>query len=91
MAKAELKNGNMAYSLGYTTTAALAEHAKNVIDGKCEIDDFDAVMATFAEYTPGAGWNGATTSMPMESNRKTISHLSGYLHIWQRLHGNHRS
>ena len=51
--------GTWAYSLGYTTTAALAEHAKNVIDGKCEIDDFDAVMATFAEYTPGAGWNGS--------------------------------
>ncbi|HOI62981.1 MAG TPA: DUF3798 domain-containing protein [Mesotoga sp.] len=51
--------GTWAYSLGYTTTAALAEHAKNVIEGKCAIDDFDAVMAVFAEYTPGAGWNGS--------------------------------
>jgi len=51
--------GTWAYSLGYTTTAALAEHAKNVIEGKCEVDDFDAVMAAFAEYTPGAAWNGS--------------------------------
>ena len=51
--------GTWAYSLGYTTTAALAEHAKNAIEGKCAIGDFDAVMATFAEYTPGAGWNGS--------------------------------
>jgi len=51
--------GTWAYSLGYTTTAALAEHAKNVIEGKCKVDDFDAVMAAFAEYTPGAAWNGS--------------------------------
>jgi hypothetical protein len=51
--------GTWAYSLGYTTTAALAEHAKNVIEGKCEVDDFDAIMAAFAEYTPGAAWNGS--------------------------------
>ncbi len=51
--------GTWAYSLGYTTTAALAEHAKNVIEGKCEVADFDAIMAAFAEYTPGAAWNGS--------------------------------
>ncbi|MCI9295421.1 MAG: DUF3798 domain-containing protein, partial [Lawsonibacter sp.] len=37
------KFGTWAYSYGYTLSAGLAEHAKNVIDGKSEITDMDAV------------------------------------------------
>ena len=51
--------GTWAYSYGYTLSAGLAEHAKNVIDGKCEITDMDAVAEALNVYSPSAQWNGA--------------------------------
>jgi len=51
--------GTWAYSYGYTLSAGLAEHAKNVIDGKAEITDMDAVAAALNVYSPEAQWNGA--------------------------------
>ena len=51
--------GTWAYSYGYTLSAGLAEHAKNVIDGKCEITDMDAVATALKVYSPEAEWNGA--------------------------------
>ena len=51
--------GTWAYSYGYTLSAGLAEHAKNVIDGKCEITDMDAVAEALNVYSPKAQWNGA--------------------------------
>jgi len=51
--------GTWAYSYGYTLSAGLAEHAKNVLDGKCEITDMDAVADTLKIYSPEASWNGA--------------------------------
>lgn len=51
--------GTWAYSFGYTTTAALVEHAKRVLDGKSDLLDKEDVMAAFMKYTPGAGWNAS--------------------------------
>ena len=51
--------GTWAYSYGYTLSAGLAEHAKNVIDGKAEITDMDAVATALKVYSPEAEWNGA--------------------------------
>ena len=51
--------GTWAYSYGYTLSAGLAEHAKNVIDGKSEITDMDAVAEALNVYSPNAQWNGA--------------------------------
>ena len=51
--------GTWAYSYGYTLSAGLAEHAKNVIDGKAEITDMDAVAEALNVYSPNAQWNGA--------------------------------
>ena len=51
--------GTWAYSYGYTLSAGLAEHAKNVIDGKSEITDMDAVATALKVYSPEAEWNGA--------------------------------
>ena len=48
-----------AFSDGYTLSAGLAEHAKNVIDGNSELCDLDDISAAFAVYSPGAEWNGA--------------------------------
>ena len=51
--------GTWAYSYGYTLSAGLAEHAKNVIDGKADITDMDAVADALKVYSPEAAWNGA--------------------------------
>ena len=51
--------GTWAYSYGYTLSAGLAEHAKNVIDGVSEITDMDDVAAALQVYSPNAEWNGA--------------------------------
>ena len=42
--------GTWAYSYGYTLSAGLAEHAKNVINGVSEITDMDAVAAALNVY-----------------------------------------
>jgi len=51
--------GTWAFSLGFTATAGLGEHAKRVVEGDSDITDFDDVMEAFMKYTPGAGWNGS--------------------------------
>jgi len=51
--------GTWAYSYTYTSTAALAEFAKRIIEGKTTVDSFDGLMECYQEYTPGAEWNGA--------------------------------
>ena len=51
--------GTWAYSYGYTLSAGLALHAKNVIDGKSELRDMDDVAAALQVYSPKAAWNGA--------------------------------
>lgn len=51
--------GTWAYSFGYSTTAALAEHAKRVIEGVSDLLDMEDLMDAYAKYTPGAGWNGS--------------------------------
>ena len=51
--------GTWAYSYGYTLSAGLALHAKNVLDGKSELKDMDDVAAALQVYSPKAAWNGA--------------------------------
>ena len=51
--------GTWAYSYGYTLSAGLAEHAKNVIDGVSELCDLDDISAAFGVYSPNAAWNGS--------------------------------
>ena len=51
--------GTWAYSFNYTTTLALAEFGKRVVDGTAKKDSFDDLMAAFEKYTPGAEWNGS--------------------------------
>ncbi len=52
--------GTWAYSYGYTLSAGLALHAKNVLDGKSELKDMDDVAAALQVYSPKAAWNGAS-------------------------------
>lgn len=51
--------GTWAYSYGYTVSAGLAEHARNVIMGKSELCDIDAISAAYGVFSPGAEWNGS--------------------------------
>ena len=52
--------GTWAYSYGYTLSAGLALHAKNVLDGKSELKDMDDVAAALQVCSPKAAWNGAS-------------------------------
>ena len=51
--------GTWAFSYGYTVSAGLAEHAKNVIEGTSELDDIDDISAAYGVFSPGAEWNGS--------------------------------
>ena len=51
--------GTWAYSYGYTVSAGLAEHARNVILGTSELTDIDAISQAYGVFSPGAEWNGA--------------------------------
>ncbi len=64
--------GTWAYSYGYTQSAGLAQHAKNVIDGESELNDIDDLAKAYEVFTPGAAWNGssytdATTGVKSEN------------------------
>lgn len=51
--------GTWAYSYGFTTTAALGEHAIRVIDGKASIANLSDLRDAYLKFTPGAQWNGS--------------------------------
>jgi len=51
--------GTWAYSFGFSTSAALGELAKRVIEGEAKIDSLEDLMAAYEKYTPGASWNGS--------------------------------
>lgn len=51
--------GTWAYSYNFAITSSLVEHAKNVVEEKSEIDDFDALQVTLENNTPGSKWNGS--------------------------------
>ena len=53
--------GTWAYSYGYTVSAGLAEHARNVILGTSELNDIDAISAAYGVFSPGAESLSLTT------------------------------
>ena len=57
-AGAKGRMGTWAFSYGYTNSAALAEFGKRIVEGKAKVDSKEDLMACYAEYTPGAAWNG---------------------------------
>ena len=50
--------GTWAYSFGFANSAALAEFGKRIVEKKTKLGDFKTLMECFAQYTPGARWNG---------------------------------
>jgi hypothetical protein len=53
------KFGTWAYSYGYITTAGLAEHALNVINGTSELASMADIAKAYQAYSPNAEWNGS--------------------------------
>ena len=51
--------GTWAYSYNFSVTLSLVDLAKEVIEGKAEIDNFDALKLVLDKNTPGAEWNGS--------------------------------
>ena len=51
--------GTWAYSYGYTTSAGLAQHALNVLNGESELDDIDDIAKAYQVSSPKAEWNGS--------------------------------
>ena len=50
--------GTWAYSYGYTTSAGLAQHALNVLNGESELDDIDDIAKAYQVFSK-AEWNGS--------------------------------
>ena len=54
--------GTWAYSYGFTASAGLAEHARNVIRGESSLTDVDDLSRAYGIFSPGADWNGSRYS-----------------------------
>ena len=66
--------GTWAFSYGYTTTAALAEFGKRVVEEKAKVDSLKDLVACYNEFTPGAKWsaNYYTDAGTDVRNRKMV-------------------
>ena len=51
--------GTWTYSYGYTLSAGLAEHARNVILGESTLNDINDMSNAFNVFSPKAKWNGS--------------------------------
>ena len=51
--------GTWTSSYGYTMSAGLAEHARNVILGKSELNSVSDLTSAYGVFSQGADWNGA--------------------------------
>lgn len=51
--------GTWTYSYGYTVSAGLAEHAKNVIEGTSDLNNIDDLAKAYKVFSPGVDWNGS--------------------------------
>lgn len=69
--------GTWAYSFTYTTTIALAEFGKRVVEGKAKVDSFKDLMDAYQKYTPGAEWNGSYY-IDMATNTEKKNHVLMY-------------
>ena len=66
--------GTWKYSYGYTVSAGLAEHARNVILGESELTDINDLAKAYRVFSPEADWNGAkyTDAATGEKTENTI-------------------
>ncbi len=66
--------GTWTYSYGYTVSAGLAEHARNVIMGNSELNNINDLAKAYGVFSPGAEWNGSgyTDTKNGEKSEKTF-------------------
>ena len=69
--------GTWAYPLGWSTTCALAEHGKEVVEGKAKLGNIKDLQRAYAKYTPGAKWN-ASAYVDLKSGAKMRNFLLVY-------------
>jgi hypothetical protein len=50
--------GTWSYSIAWSTTAALAEYGKNIVEGNAKLGNVKDLWAAFSSITPGAEWTG---------------------------------
>ncbi len=51
--------GTWTHSYGYTLSAGLAEHARNVVLGESGLTDIGDLAKAFGVFSPGSKWNGS--------------------------------
>ena len=51
--------GTWTSSYGFTNSAGLAEHARNVLMGKSKLTDLNDILSAYRIYTPETEWNGS--------------------------------
>jgi hypothetical protein len=51
--------GTWAFSYGIATSAGLAQHAINVLNGESDLLKLSDIMKAYGKFTPGAKWNGS--------------------------------
>ena len=51
--------GTWTSSCGFTNSAGLAEHARNVLLGKSSLTDLGDIISAYSEYSPETEWNGS--------------------------------
>ena len=66
--------GTWVYSYGYTTSAAMAEFGKRIVEGRAKLDSMKDLIACYDDLTPGAKWNASyyTDAGTGVSNRKMV-------------------
>jgi hypothetical protein len=75
--------GTWAYSFNYTTTVALLDFAKRVIDGEADLKSTDDLFESYQKYTPGAKWNGSTYYDPVsDTNYENLILVYGDTYIF---------
>ncbi len=61
--------GTWAYSYGYTVSAGLAEHTRNVILGESILTDINDLSKAYGVFSPKAEWNGSYYTDTETGNR----------------------
>jgi len=51
--------GTWAYSFSWSTTCALAEYGKNIVEGNATLGNLNDLWKAYDKFTPGAKWNGS--------------------------------
>ena len=66
--------GTWVYSYGYTTSAAMAEFGKRIVEGRAKLDSMKDLIACYDDLTPGAKWNASyyTDAGTGVRNRKMV-------------------